>query len=70
MNAWLKIILCRRYRDGKPCLKGPIGRPKTRWEDDVLEDIKSINIGNWKKGARNRDIWKKVVVQARILYWL
>jgi len=29
--------------------KGPIGRPKTRWEDGVLEDIKSINIGNWKK---------------------
>jgi len=26
--------------------KRPIGRPKTCWEDDVLEDIKSINIGN------------------------
>ena len=35
--------------------KRPIGRPKTRWEDDVLEDIKSINISNWKKVAQNRD---------------
>ena len=25
----------------KPMSKRPIGRPKTRWEDDVLEDIKS-----------------------------
>jgi hypothetical protein len=50
--------------------KRPIGRPKTRWEDDVLEDIKSINIGNWKKEAQNRDSWKKVVEQARILYRL
>jgi hypothetical protein len=30
--------------------KRPIGRPKTRWEDDVLEVIKSVNIRNWKKG--------------------
>ena len=31
--------------------KRPFGRPKTRWEDDVLEYIKSININNWKKVA-------------------
>jgi len=24
--------------------KGPTGRPKTRWEDGVLEDIKNMNI--------------------------
>ena len=46
----------------RPMSKGPIGRPKTRWEDDVLEGIKSINIRNWKKVAQNRDSWKKVVV--------
>jgi len=39
----------------KPVSKRPIGRPKTRWEDDVLEDIKSINVCNWKKVAQNRD---------------
>jgi len=39
--------------------KRPIGRPKTRWEDDILEDIKRINICNWKKVAQNRDSWKK-----------
>ena len=39
--------------------KRPIGRPKTRWEDDVFEDIKSINISNWKKAAQNRDSWQE-----------
>jgi len=39
----------------KPVYKQPIGRPKTLWEDGVLEDIKSINISNWKKVAQNRD---------------
>jgi hypothetical protein len=50
--------------------KRPIGRPKTRWKDDVLEDIKSINIGSWKKVVQNRDSWEKVVEQARTLYRL
>jgi len=50
--------------------KRPIGRPKTRWEDDIMEDIKIINISNWKDVAQNRDIWKKVVEQTRTLYRL
>ena len=50
--------------------KTPIGRHKTRWEDDVVEDIKSINRGNWKKVAQNKDGWKKVVEQARTVYRL
>jgi len=54
----------------KPMSKRPIGRPKTRWEDDVLEDIKSIDVCNWKKVTQNRDCWKKVVEHARTLYWL
>jgi len=51
----------------KPMSKRPIGRPKIRWEDDVLEDIKSMNVSNWKNVAQNRDRWKKVVEQARTL---
>jgi len=30
LNAWLRIILCRRLRDGNPCLK------------DQLEDLKHV----------------------------
>jgi hypothetical protein len=54
----------------KPMSKRPIGRPKIRWEDDVLEDIKSMNARSWKKVVQNRDSWKKVVEQARTLYRL
>jgi len=50
--------------------KRAIGRPKTRWEDDVLEGIKNMNVGNWKKVAQNRDRWKRAVEQARTLYRL
>jgi hypothetical protein len=37
----------------KPMSKKPIGRPKTRWEDDVLEDIKNMNVCIWKKVVQN-----------------
>jgi hypothetical protein len=35
-----------------------------------LEDIKNMNVCNWKKVAQNRDSWKKVVEQARTLHRL
>jgi len=62
--------IVQKIKRWKPVSKRPIGRPKTRWEDEVLEDIKSININNWKKVAQSRDIWKKVVEQARTVYRL
>jgi hypothetical protein len=48
----------------------PIGRLKTCWEDDVLQDKKSMKVCDWKNVAQNRDRWKKVVEQARTLYRL
>ena len=62
--------IVQKIQRWKPMSKRLIGRPKTCWEDDVFEDIKSINIRNWKKVAQNRDSWKKVVDQARTLYRL
>ena len=57
----------QKIKRWKPMSKKPIGRPKIRWEDDVLEDIKSMNVSNWKNVAQNRDRWKKVPEQARTL---
>jgi len=54
----------------KPMSKSPIARPKTRWEDDVLEDTNSTDLRNLKKVVLNRDSWKKVVQQARNVYRL
>jgi hypothetical protein len=50
--------------------KRTTGRPKTHLEDDVLEDMKNMNVRNWKKEAQNRDSWKKAVEQAKTLYRL
>ena len=67
----LVYLSCTRWRSlikrWKPMSKRPIGRPKLRWEDDILGDIKSMNVCNWMNVAQNRDRWKKVVEQARTL---
>jgi hypothetical protein len=34
----------KKIKRWKPMSKRPIGRPKTRWEDDVLEKIKSMKV--------------------------
>jgi len=48
----------QKIKRWKPMHKRPIGRPKTRWEYGVLEDIKNVNVHNWKKVAQNRESWK------------
>jgi len=43
---------------GKPIGKRPLGRPRSRWEDNIkidLEDI-YINAGNWVDSAQDRVI--------------
>jgi len=68
LNAWLRIILCRRLRDGNACLHDQLEDLKHVGKMTFLGGIKSINTGNLKKVAQNRDSWKKVVEQDRSLY--
>jgi uncharacterized membrane protein (UPF0127 family) len=43
--------IVQKIKRWKPMSKRPIGRPKTHWENYVLEDIKNMNVHNWKKVA-------------------
>ena len=59
---WLGHVECttednnvKKIKRWKPMSKRRIGRPKLRWGDDVLEDIKTMNVRNWKNVAQNRD---------------
>jgi hypothetical protein len=60
----------QKIKRWKPMSKRTIGRPRARWEDEVLEGIRSMNVRNWKNVAQNRDSWNKTVEQARTLYRL
>ena len=48
---------------GKPTGKGPLGRPRQRWEDNIRTDLEEIgiNAGNWVVSAQDRDYWRSLV---------
>jgi hypothetical protein len=45
----------KRVRKWRPMLTRPLGRPKNRWEDDIMNDIKKLKIKNWTSCIQNRN---------------
>jgi hypothetical protein len=41
------------------------GRQKLRWEDGVDQDMRTLEVKNWKKVALDRDEWAKLLKKAR-----
>ena len=48
------------------------GRPRSRWKDAVLADVRKLttNPGNWRSLAANRGNWRKIVSQSQNLHGL
>jgi hypothetical protein len=57
----VKTIYC-----WKPMSKRPIGKPQTRWVDDVRKDIQKLKVPNWKTLAQDRRS-KELVEKAKTL---
>jgi hypothetical protein len=32
----------------------PVGKPRQRWQKDVMEDLKKLKVKNWKERAKDR----------------
>jgi hypothetical protein len=41
------------------------GRPKTRWLDDVSADLRKMGINEWRGGARDREVWRRIVMEVK-----
>jgi hypothetical protein len=41
------------------------GRPKTRWLDDVSTDLRNMGINKWRGRARDRDVWRRIGMEAK-----
>ena len=44
----------------------PIGRPRQRWQQDVMEDIKRRKVKNWKGTAKDRRTWRDLAEKGKI----
>ena len=50
---------------GKPEWKRQSGRPKIRWEDSIISDLKEVDYkGEWKTLAEDRRTWRDYVLAA------
>ena len=47
---------------GKPDGKRPLGRPRHRWEDNIMMDLQEVGGGgDWIDLAQDRDRWRALV---------
>ena len=49
----------------KPMLTRPLGRPKNRWEDDIINDMKKPKVKNWTSCIQDRIKWKLYAENAK-----
>jgi hypothetical protein len=56
----------RRLLDWKPTGTRPVGRPRQRWQEDVMEDFKKAeNKKNRKETAKDRKIWRDLAEKVK-----
>jgi hypothetical protein len=70
-HAWESKVY--RVLVGKPEGKGPLGRPRRRWEDGIRMDLGEIGLGgvDWIRLGQDRDWWWAVVsavMNLRVLF--
>ena len=41
-----------------------VGRPRTRWKDQVKEALTSLGVTNWRRRAQSRGAWREALRQA------
>ena len=46
-------------------LTRPLRRPKNRWEDDIINDMKKLKINNWTSYNQDRNKWRLYVERAK-----
>jgi hypothetical protein len=54
---------------GKPERKRPLGRPRHRWEDNIIMDLQEVGCGgmDWIGLAKDRDRWRAIVSEVMSL---
>jgi hypothetical protein len=51
--------------DWKPMATRPVGKPRQRWQEDVMKDLKEIKIKNWKETAKDRRTWRDLAEKVK-----
>jgi hypothetical protein len=57
--------MVKKVYEWKPMAIRSLGRPQTRWGNDVKTYLNTVKIFNWKYCVQNRHKWEKIVEKAK-----
>ena len=57
--------MVRKVYKWEPMLTRPLGRPKNRWENNIIHDMKKLKIKNWTSCIQDHNKWKLYVEKAK-----
>ena len=63
-GAWKLLV-------GKAEGKRPVGKPRMRWENNIIHDLREVDytVTDWKTLAEDREVWR-AYVHAVINLWV
>ena len=47
--------------------KKSVGKPRNKWLDDAENNLKKVGVTGWRKRARDRDAWKLMLMETKVL---
>jgi hypothetical protein len=60
-----ETAMSKRVLKGKLYATRRIGRPRIRWLEDVIADLKKMEISGWKEKTRNSNQWRRIIEEAK-----
>ena len=66
-NRMPEISTVKKIYKWKPFTSRPVGRHKSRWEDDGRNDLKKKKLIKWTEQVQDRLKWKAIVEKAKTL---
>jgi len=57
--------IVKKVTEWEPRSSRPVGRPRLRWLDQVEEDLKKMEVRNWREKCKDRRLWNEIVKQAK-----
>ena len=55
----------RKLLDWRPMGTRPVGKPRQRLQEDVVEDLKKLKVKNRKEAAKDRRTWRDLAESAK-----
>jgi hypothetical protein len=67
LNRMPETSIVKRIHKLIPFTGRPAGRPKSRWDDDVRNDLKKMKLVKWAEQVQDHSKWRAIVEKAKTL---